>query len=54
MRPSPRVLARRVMIALALFAALLGGTSARADKLCIDVTIPDSELRDFPYCIQLP
>lgn len=42
------------MIALALLAAISGSTSARADQLCIDVTIPDSELRDFPYCIQLP
>lgn len=47
-------LARRVLVGVALIGALLGGTPARADRLCIDVTIPDGELRDFPYCIDLP
>lgn len=45
---------RRFLVALALVAAALATTGARADSICIDVDIPDGELRDFPYCIVLP
>lgn len=45
---------RRVLVALALVLAAFASTSAHADSLCIDVDIPDGELRDFPYCIALP
>jgi hypothetical protein len=45
---------RRILIALALVVAAFASTGARADSLCIDVDIPDGELRDFPYCVVLP
>lgn len=45
---------RRVLVALALVAAVFASTGAHADSLCIDVDIPDGEVRDLPYCVVLP
>lgn len=45
---------KRLLVMLALAAAIFGSTGAQADSICIDIDIPDGELREFPYCIPLP